>query len=568
MKKRRFVPLRCGSLVLLACASGVKAQSQPASNDAVAQAFAQGGAPVPQVVQQPDGTTKIQWTGGITADTYVNKINNAAAGAANTPLSSGTFGTSVVNSDLRGIGPAGDVSDFALGMTFSNDRAILSQTSHQVNNLQVGRVGPGYQLLMGDVAPNFSTLSSALGVRGLIGQRQFGNTGVSGYAGVVAESWEALDNQVYRNQLVRDAYGVKVDQTLTPGLKIYGTAQDGADRNDSITAPAAIGTLAPAHVRSGSGGFSYQQGRWQLAAEGAISNFEQFGQERRAGHAFIVDGSWSGSGLILRAGHHDIDSNFSTLSTAAQPGVRESYIGGDWTAASWVSLGTDIRRSQLTTLATPQVPSTVTSTDSGSVHATVNFGPNFAGWSSTLAEAESRSNDALAERSRNAQLSAGINYASPTWTSGFNYGLTQVRSAAAAATDSDTESMQLTLGRAFSNANANAPASWSLNLNGSGGVQHQHFLSGGDTSTTNYSFGVNGQHVGWGSINLIFTGGQITQLTGLPVLRQRGVQFEMIHPFNAKTALKLYSRDIQRNIGDPLSGDTERVTGVQLSYTL
>ena len=567
MNKKRFHSFRCGPMVLLVFAGTAGAQSQTASNDAIAQAFAQAGGATPQVVAQPDGSTRIEWHGNATADVYGNKINSAG-GATNTPLTSGTFGKSIFQSDLRGIGPGGDVSQFQLGMTFSNDRSVLSQTSHQINNLQLGRAGPNYQITIGDVAPNFSTLSSALGVRGLMASRQFGSTGVSGYAGVVAESWEALGEQIYRNQLVRDVYGVKVDHAITPTLKVYATGQEGSDRSDSITAPGVIGTLQPARVRTGSGGLTYQDGPWQFSSEAAMSGFEQTGLPGRHGHAVVADGSWRGSTVTLRGGFHDIDTNFASLSTAAQAGIKETYAGGDWTAASWLSLGSDLRRSKLATLDTVSTPSAITRTDSGTLRATVNLGPNWPGWTGTVQQAESRIFDSLAQRSRNEQSSAGINYASPTWTSGVNYGLAKVRSAAAAASDSDTESFQLMLGRAFNNANANAPASWTLNLNTSGGMQRQHLLAGGDTVTTNYSVGISGQNTRYGSLNLIFTGGQITQITGLPALRQRGVQVEALHPLSARSAVKVYSRDTQRNIGDPLSGATERVTGIQLSYTL
>jgi hypothetical protein len=562
--------LRYSPTILLLCGGAAAAQSQqpvPATNDAVAQQFSQGGAPTPQVVPQADGTTKIEWRGGITTDVYGTKVNTSG-GTAASALTSGTYGKSILQSDLRGIAPTGDVSQFQLGMTFSNDRSVLSQTSHQINNLQVGRAGADYQVMVGDVMPNFSNLSSALGVRGLYGQRQFGSNGIYGYAGVVAESWEALEGQVFRNQLLRDAYGVKVDHAFSPSFRVYATGQEGSDRRDSVTAPLSIGTLLPSRIRSGTGGFQYQSGAWQLSGEGATSSFEQEGLAGRSGHAYILDGSWTGSGVSLRAGRHDIDANFASLSTSALPGVKESYLGSDWTAASWLSVGGEARRTQLTTLASTAQSSTVTSTDSGSVHGTFTFGPSLQGWSANIQEMQSRTNDPLAQRGRNAQMSAGLNYGSQTWTTGLMYSLAQVRNAAASASDADTESYQFTLGRAFSNADANAPASWSLNVNGSAGVQHQHLLIGLDTATTNYSVAISGQRAVWGSLSVMFTGGEITQTTGLPSLRQRGLTFEAIHPFTQRVALKIYSSDIQRNIGAPLSGATERITGIQLSYTL
>jgi len=568
MNKKRSGSVCYGPLVLMACAGVAGAQSQNTSNEQVAQSFGQTGGPTPQLVKQEDGSTRVEWKGGVTADAYVNDISSAN-GATNTPLTSGTFGKAVVQSDLRGIDQAGGVSQFQLGMTFSNDRSVLSQYGRQINSMQVGRAGPGYQITLGDIAPNFSSLSSALGVRGVFGQRQFGNTSVSGYTGVVAESWEALEGRVFRNQLIRETTGVKVEHALLPSLKFYGTSQVGVDRNDSATAPAVLGTLQPIKIRTSSGGFQYQDGPWQLTGEGATSAFDQNGQVGRTGHAMVLDGSWRGSTVSLRAGHHDIGTGFAALSTAAQAGIKETYAGADWTAAQWMTVGGELRRSQISTLANDTAPSTTTSTDSGTARATMNLGERLPGWTANLQQTESRSFDPVAQASRNGQVSAGVNYASPAWSSGVTYGLAKVRSAGAPASDSDTESLQVMLGRMLSGTPApNLPPDWTLNVNLSAGLQRQHLLMGTDTANTNYSLGFAGQRAAWGNLNLIFTGGQITQTTGLPSLRQRGLQFEASHPLSKQSAIKLYSRETRRNIGDPLSGATERVTGFQLSYTL
>jgi hypothetical protein len=150
-----------------------------------------------------------------------------------------------------------------------------------------------------------------------------------------------------------------------------------------------------------------------------------------------------------------------------------------------------------------------------------------------------------------------------------SYALAQVRNAAALASEADTESYQVMVGRALTHTSiANAPPDWTLNVKLTTGLQRQHLLAGGDCSTTNYSIAFAGQRAAWGTLNLVFTGGEITQSTGGAPLRQRGLQFDAAHQFSERTEIKLYSRDTRRNIGNPLSGAVERVTGLQLTYKL
>ena len=90
MNKKRSGSVCYGPLVLMACAGVAGAQSQNTSNEQVAQSFGQTGGPTPQLVKQEDGSTRVEWKGGVTADAYVNDISSAN-GATNTPLTSGTF---------------------------------------------------------------------------------------------------------------------------------------------------------------------------------------------------------------------------------------------------------------------------------------------------------------------------------------------------------------------------------------------------------------------------------------------------------------------------------------------
>jgi hypothetical protein len=559
--------------------SGLAVAEQPetVTNEQAAQSWQQNnlGGQTPQLVQQEDGTTKIEWKGGVSADVYTNSVTSSN-GTINSPLRNGTFYKGMVQGDLRGINSAGSVNYLQFGLTQTDDRSVSSLYPHQINNIQLGRSSQSYLLAMGDVAPNFSSLSSALGARGIIGQKQIGDTTVYGYSGVVAESWEALDSLVVRKQFLRDVYGVKLEHTLTQGLKVYATGQTGSDREGSITNPSVAATALAAKLHDYSGGFQYAEGQFQLAGETASGGFQQVTQESHSGHASILDSGWRGQTVTIRAGYHDIDPGFASLSTMAVAGVKEIYGGGDWVVAPWITLGADLRNSKNSILMFFQspgfnpvyLPTKISDTDSGALRANINFGPELPGWGLGLQQNESKPRDPMSNVSRNGQSSATLNYATLTWTSGLGYSLGKVRNEASPAMDSDTTSWQFMLGRSLNNADNATPASWMFNVNLNAALQDQQFLvTGTNSRNVNYSLTFAGQRVNWGSLNLVLTNGLTTRPTGQPDLKLRSSQLEALHPFSAQSSAKIYLRDTQRNIGDPLLGADERVVGAQLIYT-
>jgi hypothetical protein len=565
------------NLLLVVPGFAIAESPQTVTNDQAAQSWQQNnfGGQAPQLVQQEDGTTRIEWKGGVSADVYTNSVTTSN-GTINTPLRNGTFYKGVVQSDLRGISSTGTVNYFQFGLTQTDDHSVLSLYPHQINNIQLGRSGQGYLLAMGDVAPNFSSLSSALGARGIIGQKQIGDTIVYGYGGVLAESWEALDDLVVRNQFVRDVYGVKLEHAWSQGLKVYATGQTGSDREGSITNHTLAATALAAKLHDYSVGFQYAEGQFQLTGETASGGFQQVTQESHSGRASILDAGWRGQTVSLRTGYHDIDPGFASLSTMAVAGVKEIYGGGDWMAASWITLGADVRNSKNSTLMFFQspgfnpvyIPTKISDTDSGALRANINFGPDLPGWSVGLQQNASKTRDLMSNVSRNGQSSATLNYATPAWTSGLGYGLGKVRNGASPAMDSDTTSWQFMLGRSLNNADTTTPASWMFNVNLNAALQDQQLLLAGTSSrNVNYSLTFAGQRVNWGGLNLVLTNGLTTRPTGQPDLKLRSSQLEAVHPFSPMSSAKIYLRDTQRNIGDPLLGADERVVGAQFIYT-
>ena len=119
---------------------------------------------------------------------------------------------------------------------------------------------------LGDVAPNFSSLSSALGLRGLLGQRQFSGVTASGFTGLIAESWEALDNKVPRTQYLKDVHGLKLEKKWGASLITYLTTQSSSER-EPTTLLAQLPATARGKSRSVTGGFQYQKDQFSLRSE-------------------------------------------------------------------------------------------------------------------------------------------------------------------------------------------------------------------------------------------------------------------------------------------------------------
>lgn len=532
------------------------------TNDAVVQEWSKNnaGASSPSLTQQEDGGTKIEWHGGISVDNYTNDI--ASQNSFGSSLNQGNHTLAQLQSDLRNTTQSGDVNYFQLSATSTNDRAVLSQYPRQINSVQVGRAGAGYILSVGDVAPNFSSLGSALGVRGLIGQRQVGQVAISAYAGVVAPSWEYIESRVPRTQLMKEVQGAKVEYSFTEKLKAYVTGQHGMDKADS----ADIAVLAPTKIHSGSIGFQYLDNDYQLTGETALSHFQQEGEQSRNGHATIVDGAWRGQTVSLRGGYHDLNAKYISLSQAAQPGIREGYAGADWVLASWISLGVDLRNSKNFTLATLFNPSQMTDTDSGSVRANINFGANHPNWSMSVQESVSNSRDPRNQRSYREQSTINLNYAQEKWNAAIAYGLAKEQSEANPRMDSHTDNWQASVGRLFNNQDAISMATWSINTNLSASLQNQHLSDGLETKAFLSSFNISAQRNDWGLLNVMLGNGFNTRPLGQSTLRMTTLQIDGSRQLGTRGNIKLYAREVRRNMNDAALFADERITGVQLSY--
>lgn len=515
------------------------------------------GGPVPELVREKEGGTRIEWSGNLTEDSYGNSLTSAN-GSMNSPLRTGTFSKTQFRGDLRAVAPGGEVKHFQLGLSASNDRSVLSLFPRQINNLQVGASGSDYFLALGDVSANFSSLSSMLGARGATGQFKFGALTATAFTGIVAESWEALNGDVVRRQFLRDVRGLKFEYQALPSLKVYLTSQTGKDQANSL--PAGTSYSTPLTIRSSSLGFRFQEGALQVSGESARGGSQAEGQAGLSGHADLLDATLSLGSASLRTGYHNLSAAFASLSGAAQAGINESYLGADWPVLSWVSVGGEVRSTLMRALPTSYSPATSSRTRSHSLRAHINFGRHLPGWGVALQESESQTRDAMQVQSRNTQSSVALSYSSPKTSASLGHGLGRMRNEASPAYNSDMSSWQFNLARNFM-----GDGTWSLGANLNGSLQRQDMASGSNSRNVNYTLGLNGQRAAWGSFQLSLTDGLSTQSYGQPALKQRSVQLDASRPLFAGNSIKLYLRDSKRNIGNPMLDSRESVGGLQLA---
>lgn len=545
---------------------------------------ASGNQVVPNIVKADDGVSKLEWRSTLSADAYRNDIKPPphlpGALPTATPLNTGDFGKLVLATDIRLIEPGGQVNYLQAGFTATNDRSVLSRYPSQINTLQIGRTGQGYQVSAGDAAISFSQLGTTLGMRGVNVQQQLGSWTLASYGGVIAESWDALYNRTpldagpVRNRFVRNVLGAKAEYAVMPGLKAYTTLQGYNDNVGSIGGPSI--SQQPSDARALSTGLSYQAGPWTATSEVAASRYEERYQLARRGNALLVDAAYRQATWSARSGFHDIDPTFVSLSQAVPPGVKEYYAGADWTVAPWLSLGADYRNATsriagLVLLAAPADPAlppplpitaSATSTRALTSRANLNFASTVPGLGLSLSHTANLGEDAQKQHNRNQNSNGALAYSSPTWTGNVSYAAGKVANNISPQSDSKTHGAQAQLGRNY----AGTIIPWSLGWSLTAGQQIQKLvLTGAQTKSRTQGISLNGQRSEWAQFALTYQGSTISQTTGGPDLTTHSVQFEIIKQFSQQNSLKFYLRQAQRNIGDAALRTDESMIGFQLN---
>lgn len=542
-----------------------------AENDQVLQVWQQSGGTAPELVRQEDGGTVIQWTGGASLDAY---HNSASGGGTVTPLRSGSFHKLQMQGDMRAVHPNGELTYLQFSATNTDDPAVLSHAPGiQIGTLQFGHSAVDYQFALGDVMADFSSLGSSTGLRGVLAQKKFGDTLVSGMAGALAESWEQLAQHVDRTRYIRRVYGAKLDTPIGSNSRVFVTAQSYEDDEESLDNGNSV--LAPASAHTTTAGFVYQQDRFALQGEAGFSRWQESGRNAEDDRAFILDASWTFDTLGLTAGHHDIGPYYTSLSAQTGSGLRESYFNGNWLAVDWLTLNADVRHSEnkqatISNTGTPPATSSVNSrkTDSLATTANITFGPEYTGWSLMLNQSLSSGENGDSADNRNTGYGSTLSYMDQLWNASLGYQFASSHNIGASATDSDSRSWQLSLGRNWHNAADRVSANWMLALSLALSRQQQELDTGGGPTTTSWQLGLNGQHDNWGILSASYMHGITSGQPGGGDIRQEGWQIDASHPLGSDNSINLYLRE-NTTSGSTTGADyEERVAGIQLVWMI
>lgn len=506
----------------------------------------------------------VEFHGQTSLDVYNNSSSIPSGNPALSSMNRSNFGQLGFRGDLRAKSANDTVTYVQGSLNSTNDRAIQARYATHIGNLQVGRIGNGYQLLAGDVAADFSGLSSGLGLRGALASKEFGGFTATGFAGTVAGSWEALlqrsalDGLPPRNSYLRDVVGVKGDYKLSSELTGYATLQNYRDKINSAPlpplSPAFDGTIVTA-------GAKYLSGPLQVSTEFARSNKrDQNTNTNDADSAFVVDGSYSFTNVKLRAGYHDIGANFASLASTVAPGIREFYAGTDWTITPQLTWTLDAR--DAITRLPGGAGQTALTILSNRLAYNVQTIPGLA---FGLTNTGTKAKDTLGNGSRNGTTQIVAAFASPVWTATASAGTGHSRDAVNNAADSNTRQWQLGLGRSWDNVSAEVPASWTLALQGTLAAQVQTLVialthSRSSTAGLNLVF----TSTQWGNVNTGLQMQNTSQPTlGAPDLRTTTLNLDWSKEFNKKWTFKTYARYNLRNHGDALLQADESTIGVQ-----
>jgi hypothetical protein len=559
---RPFLPVAfAASLGPFYAQAQVGAQVVAASDEEVVRSWQQAnpGGPTP-VLQQDGDDTRLVWTGGVAADAYNNRVKSGS-GNIGTPNTSGTFGKANLRGDLRATHASDSSVDFLHFDTMhSDDPAVLPRSRYQVVNVQAGRTAKAYSIAGGDVAPNFSALSSALGVRGVLGQAQMNTALVTGFTGEVAESWEALTHPSLRTQPVRTVSGAKLDVPVMEKLRGFVTAQQYDERRNTNLVAGQV-AQPDAHSANATAGFQYVGERLTLSAEAGSSRLDDDVIGDRSARAAVIDGTLALGSGALRFGAHKLGAGYTSLSIAARPGMQEAYLAGDLAAFPWMTLGGDIRRTRNTTLATSVSAAVTSDTDSGALNANINFGPEWPGWTLALQQGISNSEAPQNQRQSNRQSRAGVNYAAPVWTANLTRTRDEVENSGNPTADSTTDGWVWALRRAFG---APQPGEWAGGAGVTGKSQIQRIVSGVRSESDDVAVQAGAERAGWGGFNVGAALGRLSPAQGQQPVRTRAYQADLTMQLRPQAHVKFYARYATRDGADPLQELSERTIGMQL----
>ncbi|MFM7330843.1 MAG: hypothetical protein ACKO1L_04145 [Brachymonas sp.] len=244
-----------------------------------------------------------------------------------------------------------------------------------------------------------------------------GGLTITGVAGSVAESWEALfkrdalDKLPPRTRYLRDVMAVKAEYAYSSAFSAFATLQTYDDRLGSATLPVGTPALGGQVV---SAGMKYAQGGFQLTSELAAADTEDklTGLDRN-GHAFVIDGIYrfASSGIGLRFGFHDLDAKFASLAQTVAPGIKEWYVGADWPITPQLNWSIDLRDATTRVAATALAPASSSDLETVSNRLSYSF-TSITGLMLSLSDTLNKAHDALGNASNNDTTQINLNYGS------------------------------------------------------------------------------------------------------------------------------------------------------------
>ena len=514
---------------------------------------------------------QVEFHGDATLDIYNSSVTNPSGKGDLTPLKTGTFEKIVLQGDWRSTSAEDDVL-YAQGVvTGSNDRSVLARYANIANSVQIGRSGVGYQFSFGDVVAAFSGLGSNLGLRGTLGTKELGALTLTGFAGVVAESWEALNNRsaldglAPRTRYIRDVLGAKVEYKISDTLTGFMTLQNYHDRLGSVELPAGSVALDGRITTVGS---KYVNGNLQVSAEIAHSSKNDLvAQIDRSGNAGIIDATYRLDSVSLRTGYHDLDANFASLAQTTTAGLREWYVGADWAISPQITYGIDVRDAVTRTAALGDTPSSQSSLQSLTNRFNYNV-QTVPGLAFSVSDTRNKGKDALQNSTLNDATQLVTSYTTAEWSAYALIGVGRSRNPLNDAADSNNRMWQVTVGRNLSNATAETPADWSMSLQATAGRQLQTLsTTGAETRTSNAGINVTGTSRTYGNLSLGLQHQRSTQpISGTANLTTNTLQLDWTKAFGQQLTIKAYARINRRNHGDVLLQVDERIIGVQGAF--
>lgn len=560
----------CGLLCFnIACAEDKAGNASP--TDAEVLKSWQGVSGQSGVMADTPNGSVIEWHGEVTSDVYTVDIDSASNSPALSGIKQGNFQLTRIQGDLRSVEETGDVNYIQGGWTVTNDRAAQTLYTSQINTLQAGRAGPGYQIAIGDVVASFSQLGSNLGVRGIYGAKQFEAVTMYGYTGQVADTWESLlrrstiNGQPSRTRFLREASGGMADIKLSEQWNVFGTLQAYTDQQSSLNPALSLGQVSQ-QGSTGTLGAKYQTAEALVSAEMGTSRFDnnQAGFTPKGDNAVIVDASYRFRTLGLRAGYHDLGVRYTSLAQTVAPGISDAYLGGDWSILPSLTYSLDLRNSKTELPSFFGVGNIKNSIDS--VINRVNYYvTQLPGLNLSLQDIR---NWGRAETSSNQNSNTAFSafYAAQQYNGSVTLGHGQFKNSANPLSNSDSDSLQLTIGRqVFEGELLNLPdVSMSVQL--TGGYQRQRIANDTQTSTTSTGFNLSLQSKKLGQGNLSFVNQDTRQPDGGNTLNSKFINLDWNKVFSDALAFRAYIRNAMRNHGVQTLYIDEQIVGAQLDY--